>query len=103
MCKIYIQIVKLFHICSVSTKNNTSIHHMQKQKIETLSAFSVQSKVQCLTWNHQMLSRKTARRNFRNLYQKTPPACINILSWVENFKNLGHVENSNNIEDVEKY
>lgn len=69
------------------------IQQNQGKKMDIL-AFTVQEKVQCVSWYIQTNSTTTVRRNFHTKYGKNPPARTTILRWVENFNSQGNVENT---------
>ena len=55
-------------------------------------AFSVQQKVDCVTWYTKTNSITSTQRIYRRTHQESPPSRNSILRWVHNFREHGTVE-----------
>ena len=61
-------------------------------KMSGFLAFSVQEKVECVTWYNETKSITQTQRNYRGKHQRAPPSRNSILRWVQNFQDRGTVE-----------
>lgn len=97
ICKTNMEVVKFSHIWNVSSKINTSLHHISSPEYGYFKALPVKKISMCSLVRSSSVQ-NNSRRNLDTRYQKSRSARTSIIRWHQYFSNVGIVENKTGCE-----